>query len=168
MDLEQIVKKIYKRVILFGLIFIILSVSLFFLLNFYSQRLIKQIKEINELKENLLQKQLAKSRELELNRLALEIQQKTGKEISAILYDTNQKLERNLHDIKKIMDEKISLYGWKAQSDIKENELSYNLEIPSKNINDFYNFLMEELILARIKDFKIEKGNNIFLINLRI
>lgn len=169
MDLEEIIKRIYKRVFLFAFIFLVILVSFIFLLRFYSAKLIKQIVEINNLKENLLKQEEEQSKERELNRLALEIKQKTGKELSSILYDAGQKLNRNLDEIQKLLNEKFIFYDWKIlNKEIKENELNYSLEVPSKDFSLFYNLLKEEVLIPKIKELKIENKGNNFLINLKI
>lgn len=169
MDIKPIIKKIYRKIFIFGIIsfslFLILTLSLYF----FSKLLIQQLTEIKDLKQELSQKRYGLEKETFSRKIASYIQEKTGQDLSALLYNVSSKLDRNLDGIKELIDEKLNSEKVKIiKTEINQDELTYNFEIPFDRFDSFSKFLVEELIILRIKNWQIEKQENNYLINLTI
>jgi hypothetical protein len=171
MNYGTALKNIRTKVIIFSLGFILLIGLYFFLLNFYSKKILSQIQEINSLKEKINQTQSAFQKESQLQKLKILIEQKAGKDLPTILFDLQQKLNIDFEKTKNLVSEKIQKENWqviKTSFDQEEKKLNFVFQIPDNDFKKFYDFMIEESLVWQIIDFKINKNNNFWQIELNL
>jgi hypothetical protein len=164
-------RNIRTKVSVFSVVFILLIFGYFFLLNFYSKKILSQIQEINSLKEKINQAQAAFQKENQLQKLKILIEQKTGKDLPAILFDLQQKLNRDFEKTKNLVSEKIKKENWrvtKTSFNQEEKKLNFVFQIPDSDFSKFYDFMIEESLIWQTIDLKIDKNNNFWQIELNL
>jgi hypothetical protein len=164
-------KNIRTKVIIFSLGFILLIGAYFFLLNFYSKKILSQIQEINSLKEKINQAQAALQKENQLQKLKILIEQKAGKDLPAILFDIQQKLDRDFKKTKNLISEKIQKENWqviKTSFNQEEKKLNFVFKIPDSDFSKFSDFIIEEGLIWQTTDLKIDKNNDFWQIELNL
>ncbi|GIW66695.1 MAG: hypothetical protein KatS3mg095_0593 [Candidatus Parcubacteria bacterium] len=158
-------KNIYLKLGIISLIFIVISGIYFLSFGFYKQKLIKKIEEINSLKA----KNLAMQSETEyLNKqkqLANIFEQKSGKNLDEIM----SVIEKNLYKKPEQLIQLINEKKWQIiNNNIDEfNNLKLILFLKPEEINDFFDFLVDQWLFLKINNLKIikkEQGYNIDLI----
>jgi hypothetical protein len=171
MNYSTSLKNIRKKVIIFSLGFILLIVGYFFILDFYSKKILKQIGEINSLKEKINQTQADFQKENQLQKLKIMIEQKAGKDLPSILFDLQQKLNRDFEKTKNLVSEKIQKENWqviKTSFNQEEDKLDFIFQIPDSDFSKFYDFMIEEGLIWQTTDLKINKNNNFWQIELNL
>jgi hypothetical protein len=171
MNYSAALKNIRTKVIIFSLGFILLIGVYFFLLNFYSKKILSQIQEINSLKEKINQVQAAFQKENQLQKLKILIEQKAGKDLPAISFDIQQKLNRDFEKTKNLISEKIQKENWqiiKTSFNQEEKKLNFVFQIPDSDFSKFYDFMIEEGVIWQTTDLKIDKNNNFWQIELNL
>jgi hypothetical protein len=170
MDYGVALKNIRKKVIIFSLGFILLIGVYFFLLNFYSKKILNQIQEINLLKEKINQTQIAFQKENQLQKLKALIEQKANKDLPTILFDLQQKLDRDLEKTKNLVSEKIQKENWQVikTSFNQEEKINFIFQVPESDFSKFYDFMIEEGLIWQTDDLKIDKKNNFWQIELNL
>jgi hypothetical protein len=171
MDYGVALKNIRKKVIIFSLGFILLIGVYFFLLNFYSKKILNQIQEINLLKEKINQTQIAFQKENQLQKLKALIEQKANKDLPTILFDLQQKLDRDLEKTKNLVSEKIQKENWqviKTSFNQEEKKINFIFQVPESDFSKFYDFMIEEGLIWQTDDLKIDKKNNFWQIELNL
>jgi hypothetical protein len=171
MNYSTSLKNIRKKVIIFSLGFILLIVGYFFILDFYSKKILKQIGEINSLKEKINQTQADFQKENQLQKLKIMIEQKAGKDLPSILFDLQQKLNRDFEKTKNLVSEKIQKENWqviKTSFNQEEEKLDFIFQIPDSDFSKFYDFMIEEGLIWQTTDLKINKNNNFWQIELNL
>jgi hypothetical protein len=171
MNFSNALKRVYSKIAIFFSVFVVIFVVYFFLLNFYSQRLIKKINEINSLKEKIIQSQTSLEKENRIKRLITLIEQKSNKELPAILFDIQQKISRNFETVKNLVSEKIQKENWQIKTtnfNQQENKLNFVFQIPDEDFDNFYNFMIDSGLIWQTINLKINKVNNFWEINLTL
>lgn len=148
------------RSLIFVVAFLIILIGYFFLLNFYKNKILAKIKEIDNLKTDILQSQsqLEKVRRLQIiNNL---IKQKTNKDLKAIISELQQKLDRDFNTIKNLVLDKLAKENWQIQkTQFQENEKKMNIIflLPQNDYDKFSEFLFKEALIPQINELKISK-----------
>jgi len=171
MNYSTALKNIRTKVIIFSLGFILLITGYFFLLNFYSKKILKQIQEINSLKEKLSQFQAALQKESQLKKLKFLIEQKANKELPAILFDLQQKLDIDFEKAKNLISERLQKENWKiirTSFNQEEKKLNFVFQIPVEDFDKFYNFMLDSNLIWKIIDLKVDKNNDFWQIELNL
>jgi len=171
MNYDHVLKNIRTKVIIFSLGFVLLIGLYFFILNFYSKKILSQIQEINSLKEKINQAQASLQKESQLQILKILIEQKAGKDLPAILFDLQQKLNRDFEKTKNLVSEKIQKENWqviKTNFNQEEKKLNFVFQIPNSDFGKFYDFMIEESLIWQTTDLKIDKNNDFWQIELNL
>jgi hypothetical protein len=168
---SEVLKKIYLKVVIFIFVFIFLTAGYFFLLNFYSKKILGKIKEINNLEEKIIQYQSALQKQNQLEKMKILIEQKSKKELPAILFDLQQKLNKDFETMKKLILDKIQQENWKiiqTNFNLGEKKLNFVFQIPEYDFSKFYDFIIENGLIWQMTDFKIEKNNDLWQVELNL
>ncbi len=169
MELNSIIKKIYKKSIFLLIIFILILAAYFFLLNFYSQKIIKKINDLNQLKSALNEKKIQALRDIEFKKINEYLKQKTGKDIDNINQIFKNKINMSLEDLsKKINEEANSFAGKIMRNELVNQNLIVLIEVPVSNFEQFYDFFIKNGLFIRLQEMKINKRDNNLLIELTI
>ncbi|GIW67574.1 MAG: hypothetical protein KatS3mg096_442 [Candidatus Parcubacteria bacterium] len=168
---NQTLNKIYLKIAVFTLIFLLITVGYFFILNFYSQKTLAKINEINNLKEKLIQNQATIESQNKIKKIVSLIEQKTGKELKTILFEANQKLDRDFETTKNLVNEKLQKENWSIQTtsfNQQEKKLTFIFQLPESDLEKFSNFMIESGLIWQTINFKIDKINNNLNIELNL
>jgi coenzyme F420-reducing hydrogenase alpha subunit len=159
-------KTIYLKLAIITFVFITISVGYFLSFRFYKQKLIKKIEEINSFKaENL-----ASQSQLELlnrqKQLVTIFEQKSGKNLDEILTI----LENNFNRKSSELIQKITEKKWQiTENTIDElNNLKLGLFLKPEEINDFFDFFINQWLFLKTSNLKIIKKEQGYNINLTI
>ncbi len=148
------------RSLIFVVVFLIILIGYFFLLNFYKNKILTKIKEIDNLKIEILQSQsqFEKARRLQIiNNL---IKQKTNKDLKVIIYELQQKLNRDFETTKNLILDKLAKENWQIQkTQFQENEKKINIVflLSQNDYDKFSEFLFKEALVTQINELKINK-----------
>lgn len=169
MELNLIIKKIYKKSIFLLIIFILILAVYFFLLNFYSQKIIKKINDLNQLKSALNEKKIQAFRDIEFKKINEYLKQKTGKDVDKINQIFKDKINMPLEDLsKKINEEANSFKGKIIRNELVNQNVIALIEVPVSNFEQFYDFFIKNGLFIRLQEMKINKRDNNLLIELTI
>lgn len=171
MELLNSIKKSYYKLSLFIVIFIVVIIIHFFLLNFYKKNILKNIEEINNLKNRIFEEQNNLDKANKLNRINLLVKQRTNQNLDSIISNIQSKINRNFEEIKNLMTEKIMKEGWQVKAtSIQENnkKINFVLIINNSDFDKFYDFLTESGIIWQIDGLKIKKTSTTFEVDLNL
>jgi Rad3-related DNA helicase len=171
MDKLNVFRNTKTKAVIYVLGFILLIAGYFFILNFYSKRIINKIQEINSLKEKIRQANENLERENQFKKLKASIEQKAGKDLPSILFGLQQKLDRDFEKTKDLILNKLKEANWqtvKTNFNPQEKKLGFFLEIPDVDLSKFYNFIIEDGLVWDIADLKINKKDNMWQIELNL
>lgn len=179
MDFLKNKKSIFLKNVFFVGSFLIFFIFYIFLLNFYENKILNQLKEISSLKAEIINTENQIQNSIKLQRINNLIKQKTGQELKSIIYQINQKLNKDFETTKNIIVNKLNNENWsiKTTNFQKENNfLEITLELSLEDLNKFFNFLTKEGILWQIQSLNISKlitqpsttSTNIYTINFSI
>jgi hypothetical protein len=169
MTLTPALKRVYLKNSLFLGIFIGIGFLHFFLLHFYSNKLLGKTREINAIKDQIMQAQISSQKETNAKRIINLIQQKSGKDLSSIIVTIQQKINHNFETTKNLFSTKIQKENWQLKGtnfNQQENKLNFTFQIPLNDFDNFYNYLIDSGLVWQVSNFKINKLDNFWDIDL--
>lgn len=158
---NKTLKLIYKKILFLFSIFIFTISLLIISIQFYSNILIEKINQINNISEEIIKNQNYLKYESEFRILNSLFKEKTNNDIKQILFKINEKKNKDLETFKNLIINKAKEENWELVKYETINELNKNnlinfeIKIKPQDINNFYNFLINEGIYFKIKEMNI-------------
>jgi hypothetical protein len=169
--ISPITKHFLFKGLIFIFIFVLLSIGFFGLLNFYKNKILKEIEAINKLKEQIAISQGQADKATRLQKLDSLIYQKTGKNLKEIISEVQRKLNRDFQTTRALIFDKLTKENWEIKrTNFQENDkiIEVTFQILQPDYDKFFAFLEEEGILWQIRELRIDKTENAFVINLKL
>lgn len=167
MDLDRIIKNLYKRLVFTFIIFILIIGVYIFLLNFYSKRVISLAKEIYNLKKSISEKEENLRYQNQLKTINEIIKREYNKDLITITQESLNSINRPINEVALLIENYSKNNNWQiVKKELNENSLKYNLIINKSELNRFFEFLINTALIFKIKELSFTVQEENYLINI--
>lgn len=168
---KRYLKGFYFKITIYIIIFGVIFIGYIFILNYFSKKIISKVEIINELRTKLEKLQTDLSKEGKAKTLNKLIEQKSKKDIQTLSFIINNNLNKSQEEIRAIFTEKFKSEKWNLENIIfnePEKRLLISFNLPFREINKFYNFILDSTVVFLIDDLKLNKESDNYLIELNL